>query len=143
VLCDLIQNARNYRTEYIRDGVCGIGYGDTVDGVINYTKNDSSFSPMNIVAVNTSTKTFSVLGDKTSKYVDGHYLRVRESTGNNGKYTIVSSSFDNTNTNIIVVEAIPDATADGKIYVNGFLYYEGVTQTMVDSVFGIYWDGIY
>lgn len=143
VLCDLIQNAGIYRTQYIRDGITGIGYGDAVDGVVNYTKNDSAFSPMNIVGVNTSTKTFSVLGDKTSKFVAEHFLRVRDSTGNNGKYTIVSASYDNTNTNVVVTEVIPDSTADGKIYVNGFLYYEGVTQAMVDMVFGIYWDGIY
>jgi len=143
VLCDLIQNARSLRTEYLRDGVTGIGYGDAVDGVVNYTKNDGGYSPMDILGVNVNTKTFSVFGDKTSRFVSNYKFRVRNATGNDGLYTIVSSSYDNTNTNVVVSEVIPSSTADGKIYTGGFMYYEGVTQQIVDDVFDIYWNGIY
>lgn len=143
VLCNLVEAARSFRVNYLRDGITGIGYGDAIEGILNFIENDNGFSPYDIVGVDTSAKTFSVAGDQTAKFVQGKKLRVRLSTGNNGLYTIVSSSYDNTNTIIVVSEAIPDGTADGKIYLNGFFFYTGTTTTMRDSIFNIYWNGDY
>lgn len=139
----LIQDAEELRTKYLRDGTSGIGYFDTIEGVVNFVKNDNGFSPFPIVGVNAGTKTFSVAGDKTEQCPTDKIIRIHSATGNDGAYTVVSSSFDNTNTNIIVSEAIPDETVDGDIYVKGLLWYEGLTTAMQDDLFDIYWNGIY
>ena len=143
VIDDLIKTAEGLRTKYLRDGTTGIGYGDTIEGVINFVKNDSSFLPFSIVAVNTGTKTFSVDGDETIEFPTDKIIRIHSATGNDGAYTVVSSSFDNTNTNIIVAEVIPNATADGDIYVDGLMWYEGLTFSMQDDIYNAYWNGIY
>lgn len=72
-----------------------------------------------ITAVNTGTKTFTVAGNKEAYYRAGEQFVVSGSTGNdqNGvPYTVVSATYDLTNTNIVVSEAIPDTTADGSLY---------------------------
>jgi len=71
-----------------------------------------------ITDVNTGTKTFKVAGDKTEFFVAGAQIKVAESTGNDGKYTVASSSFAAGETSIVVNEAVADATVDGKIYVD-------------------------
>jgi hypothetical protein len=143
VIDTLIEDAAELRTQYIRDGRQGIGYNDTIEGVINFVKNDNGFSPFPIVAVNTVTKIFSVAGDKTSSTPAGKIIRIHASTGNNGPYTVVSSVYDATNTNIVVAENIPDATADGNMYTKGLLWYAGLTTAYQDQIFDIYWNGNY
>lgn len=143
VVNQLILYSENLRTKYLRDGTSGIGYGDTIEGIVNFVMNDNGFTPFTIVGVNTITKTFSVAGDKTAEFYADKVMRIRLSTGNDGAYTVVSSVFDATNTNIIVAEAIPNATADGKIYVRGLMYYAGLTFAMQTELYNIYWNGIY
>jgi len=143
IIDQLVLDARGLRTAYLRDGTQGIGYSDTIEGVINFVKNNEGYSPFAIVGVNTSTKTFSVAGDKTSEFIADVLIRIHSATGNDGAYTVVSSSFDSTNTNIIVVEAISDSTADGDIYTKGFMWYADLTFEMQTEVFNIYWNGIY
>lgn len=57
---------------------------------------------------------FSVATDLTAYFPTGTRFTVSGSTGNDGTYTVVSASFT-VNTDIIVEEAIPDATVDGSI----------------------------
>jgi hypothetical protein len=68
-----------------------------------------------IVAVDVGTKTFSISGDLTTEFYAGVVLEVYGSTGNDGSYTIDSSVYNDPNTDIVIVETIPDATVDGKI----------------------------
>jgi hypothetical protein len=69
----------------------------------------------NIIAVNPATKTFTVTGDHTTVFTSGVVFQVQSSTSNDGIYTTVSSTLNATDTDIVVVEIIPTATADGTI----------------------------
>lgn len=69
-----------------------------------------------ITAVSQGAKTFQIDGvDFTKKFVAGVILDVSASTGNDDPYTTASSVLVGSDTVITVVEAIPDATADGVI----------------------------
>ncbi|HQW96435.1 MAG TPA: hypothetical protein PLU58_11560 [Saprospiraceae bacterium] len=67
-----------------------------------------------ITDVDQGLKTFTVAGDQTLTYTAGSKFYVTGSTGNDGLYTVDSVSYG-TATEIIVLEAIPDATVDGDI----------------------------
>jgi hypothetical protein len=67
-----------------------------------------------ITGVNQVGKTFTVAGNQTSYFPTGSTFTVSGSTGNDGTYTVVSATFG-TSTDVVVVEAIPDATVDGSI----------------------------
>lgn len=67
-----------------------------------------------ITVVNQGTKTFTVAGDQSSDIRAGDSIVVAGSTGNNGTYTVVSSTFT-TVTAIVVSQSIPDTTADGTL----------------------------
>jgi hypothetical protein len=58
-------------------------------------------------------KQFIVTGDVTSYCTAGKIITVRGSTGNDGVYTVVSSSYGAPSTTVTVSEAIPSATFDG------------------------------
>lgn len=79
----------------------------TIDAVSQYT----------IDGVNQGTKTFTISddGDLTTLYPNGRTIKVHSSTGNDGFYTVVSTSFSAPDFDIIVSETIPDATVDGII----------------------------
>ncbi len=66
-----------------------------------------------ITNVNTTTKTFTVSGDHAAAL--GTAVDVAESTANDGHYTVVSAIYSAPNTNVIVTEAIPSTTIDGRI----------------------------
>ncbi len=89
-----------------------------------------------ITGVTTGTKTFTVAGDQTANYNADDIIKIRESTGNNGWYTVVSSTFDTDHTDIVVEEVIIDATVDGIIY-----YATGLWAVIgVDKI--VQWDGV-
>lgn len=139
----LISASKNLRTDYLRDGVEGIGYGDAVSGIINFCENSNAYAPFSIVDVDKNAKVFSVAGNKTTSFVAGNKFRIKGSTGNDGYYTIVSSAYNNTNTTITVTEAVASSVADGSAYVNGFLSYEGTTDLMQADILDIYINGNY
>ena len=60
-------------------------------------------------------KTFKFLGDSTDLFLAGDSIEITGSTGNDGTYTVASSSFATGKTSVVVEEVIPDATADGDI----------------------------
>ena len=68
-----------------------------------------------ITAVNTGTKTFTVVGDISAHLANGRVISIVSSTGNDGVYTIASFSVPTTDTEIVVNETIPDATVDGNL----------------------------
>ncbi len=80
-----------------------------------------------ITAVDTVADTFTVAGDQTANYTAGTKIQVKGSTGNDGVYTVVSSTYG-TDTVITVEEDITDATADGTISYDTFeyIYKDGV-----------------
>ena len=67
-----------------------------------------------VTAVNQGTKTFTIAESVATKITDEAIteITISGSTGNDGTYTIASV---NGTTNIVVVEAIPHATADGQL----------------------------
>lgn len=71
-----------------------------------------------ITGVNPGTKKFTIAGDKTEYFSVGAQIKVTESTGNDGLYTVVSFSVVGVDTEIEVSEAIPDPTVDGSLYID-------------------------
>jgi hypothetical protein len=70
-----------------------------------------------IDAVNQGSRQFTISddGDLSAVFPDGRTITVNDSTGNDGVYTVESTSFSSPNFIITVKEAIPSATADGTI----------------------------
>lgn len=73
------------------------------------------FALFAITAVNQGAQSFTIAGDHAADYPAGVSFDVSGSTGNDGGYTVVSSTFGAGSTVIVTVEAISDATADGAI----------------------------
>ena len=69
-----------------------------------------------VSAASTANKTFGVDADLTGLLSPGDTIRVSGSTGNDGVYTVYSVSYSDPTTTIEVVEAVPDATADGDVH---------------------------
>ena len=67
--------------------------------------------------VDQGTKTITVFGDQEDTVGGYATLQWISSTGNDGVYSIVSAVYADPSTSIVVSEAIPDATADGSLYV--------------------------
>lgn len=76
-------------------------------------------SPSNlpIKSVDTVNDQFVVTDDYTDTFTSQRVFEVVESTGNNGEYTVTSSSYNNSNdeTTINVTEDITDSASDGEI----------------------------
>jgi hypothetical protein len=68
-----------------------------------------------ITAVSTGSKKFTVSGDQRRWMAVGASIAVTASTGNNGTYTISTLTLVGGNTEIVVVEAVPSAVADGTL----------------------------
>lgn len=66
-----------------------------------------------ITAVDQGEQMVTVVGDLTAKFPATAKFTISGSTGNDGAYTVASVSFVAGYTNIVTVEALPDATADG------------------------------
>ena len=56
-----------------------------------------------------------VLGDKTTEYPTDSYTKIKNSTGNDGSYQILSSSFDSTYTRVTFTTTLPSAVVDGDL----------------------------
>jgi len=76
-------------------------------------------SPRNldIIDVDTTADTFTIENDWTDLFTADREFEVVKTTGNNGDYTVTSSSYDSGNdqTTITVSQDITDSTADGEI----------------------------
>jgi len=70
-----------------------------------------------ISAVSTSLRRFTVAGEVASDIPAAAKIQVLGSTGNDGTYTVESSTDAVNNTLIVVTAAVPDATADGQIII--------------------------
>lgn len=76
---------------------------------------DSFVDADSITAVDTSNNIFTVSGDKLTRYFQGSYLEVFDSTGNDGTYKVEDVSLVSGSTEITVEENISDSTADGSL----------------------------
>ncbi len=74
-------------------------------------------TPYTIDALSQGSQTFTISddGDLSSVFPDAREIRINNSTGNDGRYTIASTLWSSPDFIITVEEAIPDATADGAI----------------------------
>lgn len=84
----------------------------TEDYILSEKTTNNTILP--ITAINATLTGFVVSGDHDSLFDVGHTFDITGSTGNDGTYTVTSSTFDGTNT-IIGVASIPNPTADGQI----------------------------
>ena len=79
---------------------------------------DDRLKLSDVVAVNTTSEIVTVNGDVTEFVESGDPLGIRGSTGNDGTFTVSSTSYDSGNdeTDITLNEDLTDATADGRVY---------------------------
>lgn len=68
-----------------------------------------------ITAVDQGARTLTIAGDQTADLPVGRVIDIAGSTGNDGSYKVESATENLGNTDIVVVQTIPDATADGSI----------------------------
>lgn len=106
-----------------------VGVAGNASVVMPTTYNDNVFGPINaltrerpISAINQPNKKFTVAGDFRSGIDPGESVFVANSTGNNGKYTVVSVNLVSGNTVIEVSQTIPSATVDGVLQFNYTLW---------------------
>src|SRR3990167_831467 len=66
-----------------------------------------------ITAVDAGARQFTVAGDARARYPAGQFVVVADSTGNDGRFTVAAVALVGASTVVTVVEAVPDATADG------------------------------
>lgn len=96
-------------------------YAKVTSGVV-YQMHRQAFPALDMTqytidAVSQGSKTFTISGDGdlSSTFTDGREIKVNDSTGNDGRYTIVSTVWSDPDFIITVVESIPSAVVDGTI----------------------------
>lgn len=87
-----------------------------------------------IVGIDTGTEELVVDGDQTARILVNDTLRVIESTGNDGLYTVASRTYDSGDdeTTIVINEDITDATVDGTILHDEISDFLAATQAHDD-----------
>jgi hypothetical protein len=109
-------SGRNINAMCVRAGSVSVHAEYTVTVGDSFTSAASAANTFAISGVNQGTKTFTVAtmqsgASRTRRPVPGDSVLISGATGNNGWYTVASA----TDTTIVVVEAIPSATADGSV----------------------------
>jgi hypothetical protein len=89
-----------------------------------------------ITAVDTTTNTVTLSGDVTADISAGDYITIRESTGNDGIYTVSSVTLNVDVTEVVTNEAIADATADGYC-IYGAIYVQSGGDTVSIAAYSI------
>lgn len=132
------------RTNYVRDGIKGKTYGNDIDGLYNWVKNDQGYASIAITSAVAALDEIQVTGDITDKLGIGGKFQITDSTGNNGFKTVTSIQYKSvTNkTTIETAEDLTDNTNDGNIWI-GFKGLSFYTDTLRDDIMTIYEDGEY
>lgn len=78
-----------------------------------------------VTNVNQGTKTFTASIDIRPNLIAGLLFEIQGSTGNDAVYTVASFALNGSETDIVVVEAIPDPTVDGFVTSAGVLSING------------------
>lgn len=95
-----------------------------------------------IFNVDTGAKKFTLQGNQAPRWVATDTFEVEGSTGNDGDYTVVTSTLVNGDTEVVVSEVVPSAVADGNASnaatvnqpVNGIGFIDGQLQVRSDSL---------
>ncbi len=82
-----------------------------------------------IEGVDQGTDKFTIAGDHTAEIGAGDRVTVRDSTGNDGGYTVISVALNGADTDVEVAN-IPDATADGVMIYGAQAVTNGNTVTV-------------
>ena len=112
---------------------------------MDFIENTNGFQTRPVTGVSTVSKTVTISGKHIALInTEGLSIQWANSTANDGYYTIDSVSYNSglDETTITVVEAIPDSTDDGDLYINGLFSFEGGTTTMRDETKSIYLNGV-
>lgn len=105
---------------------------------LGYLPDVNAISEVSISSINQGNKTFTLNGvNLQNLYLPRRKFNVKTSTANDGEYTVVSSTYQASNTIITVKESIPSSTADGVCSI--YIYYDDTTgiayyQSALDSV---------
>lgn len=86
-----------------------------------------------VTDVDTGTQTFTVADDQTRLFPADSEFWVTGSTGNDRRYTVASSAFDTDHTDVVVVQAIADATVDGSLVSSVGPDWDGEAPNLGDS----------
>lgn len=106
---------------------------DILEGEYEFTYGIKVDKP--ITAVNTGAKRFTIAGDWVTEISASTSIVVVRSTGNDGTYTISTVTLNGSNTEIVVTEVVPNATADGSIqYSSQAVYSQTNTVTYNDVI---------
>jgi hypothetical protein len=88
-------------------------------GNYNYVLNGYYSDKMPVITANTGLSFFEINDDFTLSFTNGLLFFISGSTGNDGAWTVSSSTFSSGKTQIYVTTAIPSAVADGIITISG------------------------
>lgn len=132
-----------FRTLFLRDFVFGTAYGNSADGILDWTENTGGCVSVAITGVDIGTSKFTVSGNYRRRIQQDSNIYIRNSTGNDGLYTVSSSTRVGPNTEVKVEEVIADATVDGDIFWIGFKSLSAYSSGLVTEVVDIYYNGIY
>jgi len=99
-----------------------VGFRGTSSGSLPVFKDIEYYE---LIWVDIPNYTFRIAGDKTQHILVNDTIQVQESTGNDGYYTVVSSTFSGGNTDVVVSQVIPSSVIDGKLYLEDTLTRDG------------------
>ena len=108
VTADLIQAGQAINIQ-------GSAGNDAVYNVLSVIQDTAGYA---IKAINKTLNTFVIGGNQTAYFPANATLAVRGSNANDGAYTVSSSSYDGTNTIIVIKTTIPSAYPNGTIFAN-------------------------
>jgi len=96
------------------------------DDAINERTATSKYNA--ITGVDQGQKQFEIAGNYANEYLEGDRIKVVDSTGNDGTYTLATGAVHDAGTTTITVEgSVPDGTVDGGLY--------NLRRVVVNSVF--------
>ena len=100
----------------------GSTYGGAIIGTVaNRNLTSVNLGDISYVNIGIGTGFFSIAGDVSAKFKIGDSINIEGSTGNDGVYTVASSTFNTPNTDIVVNEEVSDDTVDGHISRNSIV----------------------
>jgi hypothetical protein len=125
---DAIAQAILERISYFKLGEGGFVLSPEVTEVIEAAASGSqstythtvSGGDFPIIGVDTGAKEFEISGEHAEFFPDGALVKIENSTGNNGNYTVSPGGATESggNTFITMNETVPDSTPDGLLYVS-------------------------
>ena len=135
---------------YVDQAVAGLHWQESVKSIATDIPGGPSAGDRYIIAgvnswdihdVNTGAKKFLLDGDVTTYFEAGYIIKVKGSTGNNNWYTVVSATYVDPHTEILVSEVIPSAVVDGKIWLTAGTQWHVIGVDKIAEYDGADWVG--